>query len=70
MRWDVAAPGCSPDPAPIPVPLADEAALEPDRQGIAATWEWRLDDRDVLLIAHFVEDDHLLKLCSWDTADL
>jgi hypothetical protein len=67
----VIAPGCSPRPAPSPLPDSNEATLSRAANGMtAATWPWMSVGRSVLLIAYFIEDDGMLKLCSWDTSDL
>ncbi len=71
IRWDVIAPGCSPPPAPSPLPDPNAATFAPARNGMtSATWPWTSAGRSVLLIAYFIEDDGMLKLCSWDTSDL
>jgi hypothetical protein len=71
IRWDVIAPGCSPQPAPSPLPDPNAAILSPEANGLtSATWQWTSAGRPVLLIAYFMEDGGMLKLCSWDTSDL
>lgn len=72
MRWDVVAPGCAPSPVPAPTPDPDAANLEPAPQNhLRATWDWsERAGRPTMLIADFVEQDGLLKLCTWDTSDL
>lgn len=70
IRWDVIAPGCSPQPAPSPLPDPHAATLAPANGMTSATWPWTSAGRSVLLIAYFIEDDGMLKLCSWDTSDL
>lgn len=72
LRWDIAAPGCTPAPPPSPLPDPSEAQLTPGREGvIVATWRRELPSgAQGLLIARFVESGGMLLLCSWDTSDL
>jgi hypothetical protein len=72
IRWDVSAPGCSPPPAPNPLPDPNHARLSPGQNGMTvASWWWQTSGgRSVLLVAHFLEHEGMLKLCSWDTSDV
>lgn len=71
LRWDVVAPGCTPRPAPSPVPDPNDARLSQGPNGMTtASWWWMSAGREVLLVASFVDHEGLLKLCSWDTSDV
>jgi hypothetical protein len=72
LRWDLVAPGCSPEPPPSPLPDPTAARLTPGPEGvIVATWPYILPSGvDGLLIARFMESNEMLVLCSWDTSDL
>lgn len=55
LRWDVVAPGCGATSAPSPKPDIASARLRTEPDGsMAASWNYEVAGRPVLLRAHFV----------------
>ena len=71
LRWDVVAAGCTPNPAPSPLPDAAAARVNLEGDGsIAASWSIvSPDNRAETLYAKFRPSGSDWALCAWDTVD-
>lgn len=71
LRWDRAAPGCSPQTPPSPLPNAASAHIERISDDVVtASWPHTMSaGRPVILHARFVRIGEEMLLCYWDYAD-
>ena len=71
LNWNVTAASCAPVSTPPSQPaFADATIVRESDTALTAAWPVQANGRSATLYAHFVVENNVWALCSWDIADV